>query len=185
MAQVAQRHALGHFTPAEAAQALADAHGVDAVELINQMRGAHLDGDLTTRSPRTRMPRRKGDRFLPTTDHVLLQDVDVMLERLGVDYRFPQQTKLPTKQTATGFGSGSNASHDPAEMPEARRSRRLARFTELLGEIRRAGDAWQLCGRRGALADLVREEAAAGRQRAKRQDVTRDLHAAMAEQMQS
>lgn len=60
-----------------------------------------------------------------------------------------------------------------------RQRRRLARLRELGGDMRRAGAVWQCSGRRGALAELVREEAAAGRPRADKSDVRRDLIAAM------
>lgn len=62
----------------------------------------------------------------------------------------------------------------------ARRARRLKRFRELGGELRQAGQSWQSSGRRGALADLAREEAAAGRARKHYADVRRDLMKAMA-----
>lgn len=69
-----------------------------------------------------------------------------------------------------------------AETPPARRARRLARLRELGGDMRRAGEAWQVTGQRGALAELIREEAAAGRPRADKTDVRDDLAAAMGEQ---
>lgn len=72
------------------------------------------------------------------------------------------------------------------ESPKVRMQRRLLRLRELGGDLRPAGDSFHLTGRRGALADLVREEGAAGRPMSKRQDVRRDLErASTAEQVQS
>jgi hypothetical protein len=61
----------------------------------------------------------------------------------------------------------------------SRQSRRFARFRALGGDMRRAGNGWQCSGRRGALAELVREEAAVGRPRSDRKDIRCDLIAAM------
>ena len=65
------------------------------------------------------------------------------------------------------------------ETPTRRRTRRLVRLRELGGDMRRAGESWHCIGRRGALADLVREEAAAGRPMAFPANVRDDLKAAM------
>ncbi|WP_150105457.1 hypothetical protein [Leptothrix cholodnii] len=72
-----------------------------------------------------------------------------------------------------------------SETPEARASRRLARLKELGGDLRQTVVGWQVIGKRGALARLVKEESAAGRARSTRQDVTEELHKARAAQMQS
>jgi hypothetical protein len=78
------------------------------------------------------------------------------------------------------------------ETADERRRRRLSRFRELGGDLESLGsagagsEAWRLKGKRGALAELTREEDAAKRSKAKRQDVTRDLKdAASAERMQT
>ena len=101
---------------------------------------------------------------------------------LAQRYRGPTSVN-PTPVTLADLPTSAPAT--VAEKPTDRWRRRLARFRELGGDMRKAGDGWQLSGRQGALADLVREEGAAGRPKAKRQDVTRELHEAMAEQMQS
>ena len=71
------------------------------------------------------------------------------------------------------------------ETSQAQRARRLDRLRELDGDMTKAGDAWHVAGKRGALQSLVDEEKAAGRPMAQRQDVSRDLAAAMAEQEQT
>ena len=65
----------------------------------------------------------------------------------------------------------------PKETPSERRSRRLARFRELGGDIRSAGTGWHSTGR-GALAALIREEVAAGRPMSDKSDVRADLRTA-------
>lgn len=70
-----------------------------------------------------------------------------------------------------------------SESPQQRRERRLARLRELGGDLRQAGTGWQTWGKRGALAALVREEAAAGRPMADRKDVRSDLIAALGDQL--
>ena len=68
----------------------------------------------------------------------------------------------------------------PLESVADRRLRRLARLRELGGDLRRTGTGWHTVGRRGALAALAREEAAAGRRMSDRSDVRDDLIAAVA-----
>lgn len=65
-----------------------------------------------------------------------------------------------------------------AETSEGRQARRLKRFRDLGGALRRAGQGWH-CVPRGILTKLVREEQQAGKARSKRQDVKRDLDRAM------
>lgn len=67
----------------------------------------------------------------------------------------------------------------PSESPAERQARRCDRFRELGGKMVAAGKGWHNHGRRGALADLVREEQAAQRPRSDRKDVRGDLIAAM------
>lgn len=76
--------------------------------------------------------------------------------------------------------ASGDAAKATSEPPAQRRQRRLARLRQLGGHMRRAGDGWQVTGRRGALAALVREEAAAGRPMADKTDVRADLAAAAA-----
>ncbi|CAE6939019.1 hypothetical protein R69608_05130 [Paraburkholderia nemoris] len=62
------------------------------------------------------------------------------------------------------------------EAPEQRQRRRLSRFRNLGGEIRKAGGGqWNLTGTRGALAALAREERDAGRARHDASDVRKEL----------
>lgn len=69
----------------------------------------------------------------------------------------------------------------PAETPEQRQRRRLARFRELGGDIRKAGGGqWQLTGTRGVLAALAREEKSAGRARHDASDIRKELERAAA-----
>jgi|GEM_PF-6859007 len=81
----------------------------------------------------------------------------------------------PTLRTVAGAADGESPSH--------RRTRRLARFRELGGDLRQAGKGWQTCGQRGALAALVREEATADRPMADKTDVRKDLIAALGDQL--
>jgi hypothetical protein len=68
---------------------------------------------------------------------------------------------------------------DNSESPTERRVRRLARFSELGGEMHRAGESWQCRGKRGALAALEREERAAGNPMSVKTNIRQDLHKAM------
>jgi hypothetical protein len=61
----------------------------------------------------------------------------------------------------------------------SRQLRCVARFRALGGDMRMAGTGWQCSGSRGALAELVREEAAAGRPRSDKNDIRSDLIAAI------
>ncbi|QCX50691.1 hypothetical protein [Ralstonia pseudosolanacearum] len=63
-----------------------------------------------------------------------------------------------------------------SETPEQRQVRRLARFRALGGNLEKVGgNQWRLAGRRGALADLSREEKTAGHARHDARDVRREL----------
>ena len=75
-------------------------------------------------------------------------------------------------------GQGSQARQAGKELTAARRCRRLQRFRQLGGEVECSGGVWRLIGVHGALADLVREEAAASRQMKDRNDIKKDLFAA-------
>jgi hypothetical protein len=85
-----------------------------------------------------------------------------------------------------GSGVAPPASHPAtAETPRIRQARRLKRFAELGGLMKPAGSSWHCSGRKGALADLIREEKAARRPMADKTNVRRDLGAAMGEQRRS
>lgn len=83
------------------------------------------------------------------------------------------------------FTPASSAEHLPARQSEStgeRQDRRLARFHELGGALKRVPGAWNVDaakGMRGALAKLVAEEKAAHRLRSDRKDISADLTAAM------
>jgi hypothetical protein len=92
-------------------------------------------------------------------------------------------TEQSTEQAeSVGTAVGNEDRNSEAETPQARRTRRLARFTELGGDMRQAGTGWQQCGARGALATLVEEEKASGRPMRDKTDVRDDLIAAMEDQ---
>jgi hypothetical protein len=65
-----------------------------------------------------------------------------------------------------------------AETPRERRAQRVRRLRELGGDYVRHGDTWLAVGRRGATADLQREESAAGRPMSRPGDLRRDLEKA-------
>ena len=67
------------------------------------------------------------------------------------------------------------------ESVETRQQRRLARFLELGGALKDTSIGWRLGGRRGALADLEREEKRDGRVMSDRTDVSDDLKKAAAQ----
>lgn len=75
-----------------------------------------------------------------------------------------------------------SASTSPApEPPRVRQWRRLVRLRELGGDMAQHGDGWRTTGRHGSLAELVREEQAAGRPMSDKTNVRGDLAAAMGE----
>ena len=72
------------------------------------------------------------------------------------------------------------------EHSHARQDRRLERFEQLGGAMRKAGDSWHSNGGRpGALADLAREERERSRPMADRSDVRRDLIKAIERRLSS
>jgi hypothetical protein len=77
--------------------------------------------------------------------------------------------------------SRENGVRTGAEDPVQRRARRAERFAQLDGQLEKHGDGWRNAGRRGALADLAREEESAGRPMSDKSDVRADLIAAMRE----
>ena len=64
------------------------------------------------------------------------------------------------------------------ETPEQRQDRRLARLHELGGSMKQVGTSWRTQGTRGLLAQLLKEEKAAGRPMSDKSDVRQDLIAA-------
>lgn len=88
----------------------------------------------------------------------------------------------PQMSAAGDQGAISGLSTVVTESVVERRQRRLARFYELGGLLDRGG---HVAGRRGALADLAREEQAAGRPQSDPSDVKRDLDRAQAQAMKS
>lgn len=79
------------------------------------------------------------------------------------------------RRETEGDGAGKATAPGARETPEERRARRTARFLELGGALRPAGNGWYCDGRRGALAALVTEESRAGRAQSDRSDVRKDL----------
>jgi hypothetical protein len=91
----------------------------------------------------------------------------------------------PQELSGTSAKGGSAVGAASIETPTERRFRRLARFRALGGDIEIKGaGVTQLSGRRGAQAELAREEQDSGHPMSKRQDVSKDLRAAIAEEMQ-
>ena len=93
--------------------------------------------------------------------------------------------KWPVPDEMRAFTAGarpigeSQTTAPPIETPEARQRRRLTRFRELGGDIKRVGgNRWQLAGTRGALAALAREEKTGGRARHDASDVRKELERA-------
>lgn len=76
--------------------------------------------------------------------------------------------------------SRGNGVQAGAEDPAQRRARRAERFAQLGGLLEKHGDGWLTrAGRRGALAELVREEESEGRPMSDKSDVRADLIAAL------
>ncbi len=83
------RQARGFYTLREAAQLLADAHGLNAQKLLQQLTAAFADGLLVVRDPETQAPLNSG-RFRDFYDWVTADDIDKLLSTSWrVSYRFP------------------------------------------------------------------------------------------------
>jgi len=176
---VVERQAQGHFTVGEAAQLLADGNqSTDVKDMIARMGAAKVG------NPERRLVR--SPNLLPLPDHaepreyldlVTAVEVDEWLSGLGVMFRLASACPfLPAPERGQATAS---AVHQ--ERAEERQDRRLARFTELGGRLKRVTGAWNVdntLGRRGALAALVAEEKATLRARSDRKDVSLDLQAA-------
>jgi hypothetical protein len=106
-------------------------------------------------------------------------EMDELMKRQGV-----AMEPFAARHAVEDFARNIGGPAEDLEGPNDRRKRRLQRFKTLGGVVQPVGDTWRLVGKRGALASLVREEQEASRPMSKRQDVTRELHAASAEQMQ-
>lgn len=104
--QTIERQRKGRFWLHEAAQILADAHGLDAPQLLRRMKEAFRLGGLRVRDPATGTLRIPGEVEL--TFHnmfVTPADIDGWLTQDGADYRFPV--------------AQHTASASPAARPEA------------------------------------------------------------------
>lgn len=112
---------------------------------------------------------------------VLLPDLRAYLDAHHIGIRFATSSDAATPAPAGGVIGLSLAAPAPSasgatETTEARRGRRWTRFQALGGLLESAGGGkFRLAGQHGALAELAREEKAAGRPMADRNDVRRDL----------
>lgn len=182
---VAKRQADGYFTVGEAAQLLADAHADLSVKvMISRMAVAKI-GEPLRRLVRGSdlLPSLEGAVFREELDLVKVDDVDEWLASQGVPYRLaalcPLEESAP--QSTRGQVPGQR------ESAEQRQDRRLSRFQQLGGLMKRVPGAWNVDvsgDRRGKLAELVKEEKAARRPRSDRKDISADL-AAAAERQQT
>jgi hypothetical protein len=82
--QVARR-----FYLTEAAQILADAHGLNSVELLKDMQYAFAEGHLTIRKFETGLPRRPVRPVPYWSNYVTPADIDAWLRGNNATYRFP------------------------------------------------------------------------------------------------
>ncbi|MFX1761904.1 hypothetical protein PWP93_04780 [Paraburkholderia sp. A1RI-2L] len=100
-------------------------------------------------------------------------DVVRLLQREGI--------RVPTYLWRDGALEVNGEPVSTHETVEQRQMRRLVRFRELGGKLDKVGGGgWRLNGRRGALADLSREEKSAGRPRHDASDVRKELEKAVA-----
>ncbi|CAN5859095.1 hypothetical protein BH11PSE8_BH11PSE8_27000 [soil metagenome] len=84
------RQARGFYTLREAAQRLADAHGLNASKLLKQLAAAFQKGDLVVRDSETEAPVHGDHRLRDFYDWVTPRDIDVLLADVWrVSYRFP------------------------------------------------------------------------------------------------
>lgn len=176
---VARRQVEGYLTVGEAAQLLSDAHGTPLKDLIDRM------GNATVGKPERRLirgadrlPVIESDRTRTIFRLVKVEDVDEWLETsLDAPYRLSPLCAVTTLEPVQ-LTAGTSPSRETVEQ---RQDRRLARFEELNGKLKRVPGAWNVDnknGQRGALAQLVKEEKAARCARSDRKDVTADLGAA-------
>jgi hypothetical protein len=89
VADIEQRQAKGKYHLDEAAQVLADAHGLDASELHKRMGAAFRERTLTVRSHGAEAPMKPHEDLARTKDFVFVVDVDRWLAKEGMSYRFP------------------------------------------------------------------------------------------------
>ena len=112
-----ERQSLGFYTMIEAAQALADANGLDAVAILARMEAAYRAGELTVRAVSTQAPHAVGATLRTFHDWVFLGDLDAMLERWRVTYRFP---RAPVQAEASGPATPTTMNFETAENRQAR-----------------------------------------------------------------
>jgi len=164
------------LTIAEAARAIARL-SVDRDDDLRQvsidcvgetLRLAVERGSLRVRHPETLLPEVFADWPQPSAGALVftIEDVNAWLKAEGVPYAIaePHATPLGT------------APQD--DSPEQREERRHKRFLELGGDVVRKHDGMVRCaGKWGALLELAKEEAAAGRVRSDERDVAKDVKA--------
>ena len=115
--EVIARQARGFFVPIEVAQILADANGLDAVEILRRMEADFYAGALAVRDRRTLAPHLPGATLRTSYDRVFPADIDAMITGRGVAYRFPP---------------AAEPEHDgKAERPDERSARLCRRHAEL------------------------------------------------------
>jgi hypothetical protein len=89
------RQARGFYTLREAAQRLADAHGLNASKLLKQLTAAFHKGDLVVRDSETEAPVHGDHRLRDFYDWVTPSDIDALLGTVWkVSYRFPVASAL-------------------------------------------------------------------------------------------
>lgn len=156
--------------------------------LLNAVR----QGRLRVRDCQTRFPLRPD---APSVDVLLslvsVNDFREFVADLGYEIKVVEAEKK-VNQTTKESPAPSNISEalilseeaeiaegtSTTEPPEARQDRRLFRLRELGANFVPHGEGWRVSGRRGALADLIKEEKAAGRPMSDKTDIRKDLKAA-------
>lgn len=152
-----------------------------------RLRAAAESGALRTRHPETLLVEDFAAWPDPARGALVctLSDLNAWLEREGVPYRLPSERPQEASEEAQSGHFGSNAdAGSPAQVPHAasesdeeRQRRRYERLTALGGgRVRNDAGGWKASGMRGALAELVREEKAAGRTWSDNKDVRFDLN---------
>jgi hypothetical protein len=96
--QTIQRHGDGWFFAQEAAQLLADAHQVDAVDVFRRMGDGFRNGDLATFSIESKLKRQATEEWGGWSYFVTPDSVDVWLAEQGAPYLFPAQARASSTQ---------------------------------------------------------------------------------------
>lgn len=169
----------GFLTIDAAAQLLAEAYPqTRTLKTISQLAvasvGTHPQARRLARDPALfPLPEKAVAR--EDIDLVKVTEVDEWFSSQGLPYQIqPLCSVLHSSSVAP-------PEHQSLEATDQRRSRRLARFHELGGRMRKVGNTWQTdprAGRRGALAQLEREEKATDRPSAGNKEIRIDLAAA-------